>query len=69
LVKGEKHRAKDEKKVIGYRDQGSPVKFATLLFCEKFNWAGRDQGKQVKSEKKDGCQLSVIGYQGSEVTG
>jgi hypothetical protein len=52
LVKGEKHRAKDEKKVISYR--------LSVI---------RDQGKQVKSEKKDGYQLSVIGYQGSEVTG
>jgi len=36
---------------------GSPVKFAGLLFCEKFNWASRDY-----NYRKTGCAFRVARY-------
>jgi hypothetical protein len=34
---------------VGFR--GSPVKFAALLFCEKFNWASRVQEIIVNKQR------------------
>jgi len=47
-------------RVQGFR--GSPVKFAPLLFSEKFNWAGKVQGlKELKEIHVTSCGFRVQG--------
>jgi hypothetical protein len=35
-------------------DKGTPVKYATLVFCEEFNWAGKVRRAESKGEMEEG---------------